>query len=178
MQNPPVIFEVSLAESSDLRVDSKHTLISGMQLWVLAPFSPVRPSKMSCSEKNKCSKKSSSSSSILQGWLQKIAPQSKDLVYRGSQIRQTILLPGDTLYIPHNWFGIRVELEDSVHFRDLELSDECIEESAVRMAHTEINMFKKFLYSRDEKKREQRRFDGVMKQVATAKAKLKNKAKK
>ena len=88
------------------------------------------------------------------------------------------MLPGDTLYIPHNWFGIRVELEDSVHFRDLELSDECIEESAVRMAHTEINMFKKFLYSRDEKKREQRRFDGVMKQVATAKAKLKNKAKK
>ena len=67
-----------------------------------------------------------------------------------------------------------------MYFRDLELSDECLEETAVRMGHTELNIFKRFLYSKDEKKRGQRRFDGVLKQVATAKAKLKsgNKGKK
>ena len=89
-------------------------------------------------------------------------------------MRQTILLPGDSIYVPHDWFGVHVQLEDSVQFRDLELSEECIEEAAVTMGSGELNMFKKFLHSRDDKKREQRRFDGALKQVATAKAKLKN----
>ena len=153
-------------------MDQKVTLVSGQQLWVLVPSRPSRRPDLFCSKD--CSVKDITGFQ----WFKKLLPQLKDIKVHGNKIVHTILTPGDTLYIPHEWAAIYYNVEESIIIRDMELNSESMEEAAISLSGWDTNQMKKFLYDREDLRRERRRFEGTIGQVGKIKAKLNSNKKK
>lgn len=61
---------------------------------------------------------------------------------------------------------------------DSELNAENLEDAALAFGSSHLNSLKKYLHSRDDRRRETRRFDAAVKQAAKARIEEKNRSNK